>query len=270
MRVGLLAYLLHAGRDYRAAGVATYSAGLIGALTTRLAPEDLVVYQGADASPIEGTTTRRLPFATSNPAVRIAVEQLAAPIFGLANRLDLVHGTVNVVPWFTRTPRVVTVHDLAFLRHPERFRRERVAYLTAAVRQSARASRIVVCVSENTRHDVVTMLRIAADRTAVVHPGIYPRCAALPPEAVDTFRESVFGDRPYILHVGTLEPRKNIDVLIRAFAGMHARGVPHALALVGARGWMYESLFRLVRELGLERDVRFVDYVAPADTTPLV
>jgi glycosyltransferase involved in cell wall biosynthesis len=66
--------------------------------------------------------------------------------------------------------------------------------------------------------------------------------------------------------VGTLEPRKNQDVLIRAYARLKRRlGLPHVLALVGARGWMYEPLFALARDLGLGSDVRFVDYVAPSD-----
>jgi glycosyltransferase involved in cell wall biosynthesis len=66
--------------------------------------------------------------------------------------------------------------------------------------------------------------------------------------------------------VGTLEPRKNIDVLIRAFA--HVRrvlGVPHLLILAGARGWMYGPLFALVQDLALQEAVRFVDYVAPEE-----
>jgi glycosyltransferase involved in cell wall biosynthesis len=63
-----------------------------------------------------------------------------------------------------------------------------------------------------------------------------------------------------------LEPRKNIDVLVRAFAALRSRlQLPHALVLIGARGWGYEPLFHLVASLGLQDDVRFVDYVAPGD-----
>jgi glycosyltransferase involved in cell wall biosynthesis len=86
------------------------------------------------------------------------------------------------------------------------------------------------------------------------------------PDASSGDKPCPLGGRPYILHVGTLEPRKNIDVLIRAFARLRETlDLPHALALVGARGWDYEPLFALVARLGLDQHVHFADYVRPAD-----
>jgi glycosyltransferase involved in cell wall biosynthesis len=77
-------------------------------------------------------------------------------------------------------------------------------------------------------------------------------------------------DRPFILNVGTLEPRKNQTRLIQAYAMLKERTqLPHQLVIAGGRGWLYEDIFRRVNELGLKQDVRFLGYVAEEDLPAL-
>lgn len=266
MKVGLAAYLLHGGESYRAAGVSTYVRELVAHLPPVGEGTEFVAYVGPDAPRVDGVVERVSPAPTFRAPVRIAWEQLVLPVESMMDGIDVVHGTVNVVPLGASAPSVVTVHDLSFMRLPDRFSRVKVGYLRAMVALSVRRARRVIAVSENTRRDLMELLRLPPEKIRVIYSGVHGRFRPLPPQETAAFRERMIGGRPYILHVGTLEPRKNLDVLVRAYAAIRAEtDLPHALVLVGARGWMYAPLFRLVRDLGLERDVTFADYAAPQE-----
>ncbi|HEX8917325.1 MAG TPA: glycosyltransferase family 1 protein, partial [Chloroflexota bacterium] len=193
-------------------------------------------------------------------------EQCALPYVAQRSEIDLLHSPVNVAPLLTDLPTVVTVHDLAFIRHPERFHRAKAGYLRSAVRLSlARAAR-VIAVSRSTASDISNNFDVPEQRIDVVYSGVASVFKPLDGESKRRFNSSHFGGRPYILHVGTLEPRKNIDVLLRSFARVRAQqDLPHVLALAGAPGWMYEDLPALTAKLGLEEHVVFAGYVPPSD-----
>lgn len=269
MRVDISAYLMHEGPDYRSAGVSTYTHELLAHLPLVAPQHRYVAFHGADAPLTSPAASVVSPVPTRNPLVRIAWEQTALPLGAALGRADVLHGTVNVVPLLGRTRKVVTVHDLAFLRQPGRFPRAKGLYLRWMVRQSCRLADRVIAVSAATKRDVATLLEVPEDRIAVVYSGADPQFRRLPEADIIPFRTSVFGGRPYLLHVGTLEPRKNIDVLIRAFHELRTReSIPHVLCLVGAVGWMYQSVFALVQALGLQKAVDFRGYV-PAEQLPL-
>jgi glycosyltransferase involved in cell wall biosynthesis len=180
-----------------------------------------------------------------------------------SRQLDLVHGTVNVLPELARGPAVVTVHDLSFMRYPDRLSRWRKRYLDWAVARSVRRAARVIAVSGSTRDDLVELLRIPPEKVSVVPLGVDP---SFTPAHGEDAAPPPLGGRPYILHVGTLEPRKNLEVLIEAFAGLRrSRSIPHALALVGGKGWSYQSIFDAVVRTGLQGHVHFLDYVGPGD-----
>lgn len=264
-RVGISAYLLHHGADYRAAGVSTYTGQLLAHLPLVAPEHEYVAFHGRDAPQLQGARSVISSAPTQQPLVRIAWEQIVLPVSAARGRVDLLHGTVNVLPLAAPMPLVVTVHDLAFLRYPERFHRAKAAYLKAAVSLSVRRARVIIAVSEATKSDLMEVLGVTPDRISVVYSGADPMFRQLESDQREAFRRSHVGGKPYILHVGTLEPRKNLGTLIRAFAGLAERGYPHALVLVGSLGWMYDDLFREVSRLKIEQQVHFVDYVKPAE-----
>ncbi len=139
-----------------------------------------------------------------------------------ARHADLLHCPSYRAPFGSTTPLVVTVHDLALLRHPEVFNRWSRAYGRLAVPHVVRAARLVIAVSEFTRDELVELLDLAPERIRVVRNGI---SAMFTPEGAA-------GEGDYVLAVGTLEPRKNLPRLIDATAGLDAE-----LRIVGARGW---------------------------------
>lgn len=268
MRIGISAYLLHGGADYRSAGVSVYTRQLLSALPLAAPEHRYLAYVGSDAPKIAGADRIEAPVATQNPLVRIPWEQVALPVRAALDHVNVLHGTVNVIPWLASVPTVVTVHDLAFMRYPDRFPPAKVRYLHTAVDLSVRRATQIIAVSEHTRQDLIECFRVRKERVTVIHSGVDARFQPGATEAGARLREEKTGGRRFVLSVGTLEPRKNLDVLIRAFgAAKRIVGSNHALVLVGARGWMDGHLFELVKELELGDHVMFAGYV-PSNELP--
>jgi glycosyltransferase involved in cell wall biosynthesis len=111
---------------------------------------------------------------------------------------------------------------------------------------------------------VVRRLGVDPARVDVAYPGLSPAFRPLPRAAVEAFRARRALPDHFILYLGTLEPRKNLATLIRAFAALHASRPTLHLILAGAKGWLYQSLFNLVQELNLADRILFPGFV-PAE-----
>ncbi len=199
--------------------------------------------------------------------MRIAWEQAAGPLAAARERLDLLHGPVNVLPLLAPCPGVVTVHDLAFLAHAEAFHPAKRRYLTLATALSARRAARVIAVSAATRDELVRRLGVPARKVTVVHNAADPAFRPLPAAEVARFRAAQGLSARVVLAVGTLEPRKNLTGLLDAFARL-APATDAELVVVGGKGWLYDAVFGRLERLGLAGRVRFAGYV-PDDQLPL-
>jgi len=173
---------------------------------------------------------------------------------------DVLHSIGFVPPLWYNRPCVVTVFDLAFLRLPHTTTRmARLWWRTIGVRGIRRASH-VIAISENTRRDLIELLQVPAHQVSVVYPATAPAFSPAHNEALIAARYNL--PARYILFVGTLEPRKNIVTLLRAFAlARRDARLDHQLILVGRRGWRYKNIFRTVTDLNLEAQVKFLEQV---------
>jgi glycosyltransferase involved in cell wall biosynthesis len=239
MKVGINTSLRASARDFRQTGVSRYVTELVRALHATAAPDDRLVELG-----------RRLGPVGRRPGGRIAWEQtlLAADI--ARNRLDVFHGPVNALPVAIRTPAVVTIHDLAFLRYPRSVPPGRRAWLVGAIRHSARTADRIIAVSRHTADDIVGWLGVDPGKVAVIPLAASPGIRRLTGAELRVFRLKYDVERPHILAVGTLEPRKNLAILLRAFAAIRD-DVPHRLVLAGPEGWLNDELHDTARELEL-------------------
>ncbi|HSN75336.1 MAG TPA: glycosyltransferase family 1 protein, partial [Anaerolineae bacterium] len=202
---------------------------------------------------------------TRRPLRRILWEQTALPLLARRRHLDLLHGTVNVNPALALCPSVVTVHDLSFMRYPQAFPPPQRAYLQSQVRRSLRAARRVIAVSQATKQDVVELFGVPAGRIDVVYNGVDACFCPAPTEQVEAFRRQQSLPERYVLHLGTLEPRKNLVRLVQAFAQVKAHDPgqpPVKLVLAGGKGWSYDAIFAEVARLGLEQEVVLPGYIA--------
>lgn len=263
----------------RSAGIAVYTGQLVRALAA-LRPDVEFVLLGlgawgrpaADAEDSWPRNVRRLdsllyPMVMGYPPINVPrLLRLEA----LAGSADLFHATNYACPRAARTPLVVTVHDLTLLRRPELGTRA-LARLVERARGSAAASRRVIADSESTRRDLIELAGVAPEKIRVVALGYDPRFHAMPPEdARDRVRRSFALERRYLLHVGTIEPRKNLCALIRAYARLRRdHGIGHALVLAGDRGWKHREPIGLIETLGLQEHVRLTGRVSADDLQAL-
>ena len=276
-RIGIDAHLLSFASSYRQAGVSRYIAELLRAFGGDADPtdaHDYLAFVGPEPVPAEFLprdargplrfVLSRIP--TANPLARIAWEQAVGPFAATRARLDLFHGPVNALPLAAPGRGVVTIHDLAFLAHPEALGAARRRYLTLLTALSARRAARIITVSAFTRDEVVRRLRVPASKVAVVHNAVDAAFKPLPAEEIARFKEAQRLPERAILCVGTLEPRKNLTGLLEAFARL-APATDAELVVVGGQGWLFDEALAHVATLGLTGRVRFTGFV-PDDDLP--
>ena len=217
------------------------------------------------AAPDGALRMQRTGLPTANPWGRILWEQFVQPVTARQSGVDLLHMLAYVSPLVATVPSVVTVHDLSFLRAPERFRPANRTYLSLLTGLSCQRARRIIAVSQHTKKDVMKVYGVPEEKIDVVYSGLDAAFVRPAPEAIGRFREAHGLPDKFILYLGTIEPRKNLSSLIRAYARVRPAGVK--LVCAGGRGWMSEDVFQTVEELRLSRDVIFPGFV-PDDDLP--
>jgi glycosyltransferase involved in cell wall biosynthesis len=269
---GIDALLLHFGPSYRAAGISRSIQNLLRYLPDEFADnERLVAYSGPGAIPNYLARTRlafsqtRLP--THRPQVRILWEQTVLPVLAARAGVSALHCPAYVAPLVGSVPSVVTVHDLSFIRFPWAFNRANRVYLAAMTRWSVRHADALVAVSVSTRDEMTALLGIDPNKVAVICHGIEPEYRQIEDRAqVESFRRDRGLPPHFTLCVATLEPRKNLEMLVRAYARAGASAsLGQKLVLAGGKGWGYQQVFALVERLGLGGDIIFPGFVPMSD-----
>ena len=178
---------------------------------------------------------------------------------------DIYHGLDFVIPpLLGKARKVVTVHDLAFLQHPETAIPSLAAYLNKVVPESVAKADVVAAISHTTKQALIEHYQTPAEKITVISCGIAPYFKRITDPILLEATQHKFGlKHPFVLSVGTLEPRKNHLGLIRAFYEVQQSKENSAiLAIAGGEGWLYEETLRTVKELKLEDKVRFLGRVS--------
>lgn len=197
--------------------------------------------------------------------------RLPLPVQWLTGPLDLFHSPDFVLPPVSgRTPTLLTVHDLSFVHYPQSFPPALVTYLNRVVPRSIERASHVLADSTATRNDLVEMWRVPPGKVTVLYSGVGE--AFRPVRDGDKLKATRLkynlGRAPYLLSVGTLQPRKNYQMLIGAFQPVAARW-PHNLVIAGGKGWLYDDMVAEVARQGLEGRVHFTGFVADGDLPAL-
>jgi glycosyltransferase involved in cell wall biosynthesis len=258
MRIGVDARLM----QHQPAGITRYTRHLLRALAKINQRDEFITFQHRrHRTPlIEQANFRR---ATLFAPVHTHLEQWMLPLELLPFALDLLHSTDFIPPLYTTIPTIITVHDLAFLHWPHFLTKDSAAYYGQIDRAVRHANHIIVP-SESTKLDLTAMLGVPPIKISVIPEAADELFVPLPvAETRAEVRAKYHLPESFILFVGTIEPRKNVDGLIRAFHHLRSKyGVNDtALVIAGGSGWLYDETLALIRQLNLEQSVFLVGRV---------
>ncbi len=261
---------------HQGAGIGRHTRGLVSALGPLAQDHDvtLLVF-GRPAGSLQAPRGMRVKVTPiPNRWLTLAWQRarLPLPVEWLSGAADLYHASDFVLPPVGNARSLLTVHDLSFITRPECAEAGLRAYLSRVVPRSVAAADHILADSENTRRDLIDLLGAPAEKITVVYPGVEPRFRPIDDAAaLAALRQRYrLGDGPFVLGVGTLEPRKNWPALVRAWATLRRGGrIPHRLVLAGGKGWLYEGIFETAAASGAQDDIVFTGYVDDADLPAL-
>jgi glycosyltransferase involved in cell wall biosynthesis len=254
----------------RLTGAGVYTSRLLAALARR-DDVDLDVFAAPGSAGLlagPGLRLHQVAAARSGRPARIAWSRLAAGRAARAAGARVLHGVHYELPLRGTggLAQVVTVHDLTVVTHAEWHEPSKVWYFRRAMRHAVAAAERVVCVSAATARDATRHLGVPPERIDVTPLGT--DLAPAPEAAVHDLRDRLGLTGPYLLGLGTLEPRKDLPTLVRAFAAL-AGELPHTLVLAGLAGWGSGALAEAVAASGVADRVLLPGYVPEADKAAL-
>lgn len=193
---------------------------------------------------------------------RLIHEAWALGRSSVARGADVWHGPHYTMPHRGSTPTVVTIHDLTFFTNPEWHERAKVAFFRRAITYAARHAQVLITVSETTARALDDV--VAAHAPVVVAPLGVDLAAFTPAQGGDEARwreHALPEDTRYVFYVGTLEPRKGLDVLLAAFRSVAARDGVVELWLAGQAGWGQGPLEQELASHPFRSRIRRLGYV---------
>lgn len=202
--------------------------------------------------------------------LRLGWEHLVYPLECTVKKVDLIHAMVFVIPFLNVNKSIVMIYDMGFHLYPLFHQAGKVAYFKPMIERSVRQADMILTISRRTKEEICGVLNVPEEKVRVTYlahqHGFRP--AADEQKIVDVKRR-VSITKPYILFVGTIEPRKNIARLLDAFAMLHgARKRSYQLVIAGRRGWG-SDVDAWIAERGLKEDVILTDVVTQDDLIAL-
>ena len=269
LRIGMLTW--HADRVRT--GIPNYIYRLVCAMKTEGHADELYLYHWDGALPCAMYEGTHEVVIHRSPALLAHLGTLPRAVH--ESRLDILHlplhGMSQISPGLFNpaVKCVMTIHDITPILHPEMHTWKTVLSTIVALRTARSFVDHYIAISEWTKRDLVRHLSIPESLITVTYPGkdarFHPSTDRIATRTALAQRLALPLEEPYILTVGTLEPRKNIAGLLKAYAEVRRAGVTSRLAIVGMKGWKYSPIFDLVHELNLADHVIFPGYVSDDD-----
>jgi glycosyltransferase involved in cell wall biosynthesis len=249
------------------AGVGRYTRSLAQHLAPLLADHEFRLFYfdfKRRGTPLDIPGARQCPFRWCPGAlIQQAWKRFDWPPFErVAGKADVYH-----FPNFIRAPghtgrSVVTLHDMAFMRHPEFTEAGNLRYLRARIHETASRADAIITVSAFSAAEVQDLLHVPPSRIFAIHPGISPSFRRPSAETVRRDLDRMQLRRPYLLTVGTVEPRKNLPFLMNVFE--HLPAFDGDLVIAGMPGWKTGPIMARMQASPCANRIRYIRYVDDA------
>ena len=254
------------------AGVGRYTKLLVQHLGAEAQGDELRLFYfdfRRQGPPFEAPGAAFLPFRLAPGRwIQGAWRYASWPPFDLcAGPADVYHFPNFLLPPLRRGQAVVTIHDLGFLRCPAWAEDRNCRHLTARIQDTVRRAAAVIAVSDFTAAEIPALLPVDPARVFAVPSGIEPLFRPPPPDRVRELRARLGLDRPYLLTVGTIEPRKNLPFLAEVFERL--ADFDGELVIAGSIGWKAEPILERLRASPRAAAIRCLGYVSDADLPAL-
>ncbi len=181
----------------------------------------------------------------SKPPKRTVYEQFAIPYIVNHGKFDVFHNPDHTLPILPiKCKKVITVHDLAFIKHPNVFSFQKYLYKRFITPLSIKNADKIIADSENTKKDILDIFNVEPSKVQVIYLGADQFFKPIQDKILKKGISIKYGlDKPFILSVGTLEPRKNLKRLINSYLALkNDKKIDHELIIVGKKGWLYKEL----------------------------
>lgn len=197
--------------------------------------------------------------------------KIPAPVQLFTGQLDLFYSPDFVLPPVSgEIPTLLTVHDLSFVHFPDAFTPALVRYLNRVVPRSINQASHILADSQVTKDDLINIWTVPPQKITVLYSGVSQAFRpTIGEERISNVREKYgLGDWPFLISVGTLQPRKNYEMLIQAFKPV-AEKSDLRLLIAGGKGWLFDQMLAGVEAQGLGNRVLFLGFVDDSDLPTL-
>lgn len=244
-------------------GVEEYTLNLLRTLLAIDSENEYVFfYNGFRKKPLDLNfqNTKIVDWKIPNKLLDLSTRFLSFPAIDKFIKTDVIFSPHFNILRAAKTPRVITFHDLSFLHHSYFFSwKQKFWHWLQNCRKQAERAEKIIAVSEFTRSDLINLFNLPPEKIVTIYSGIGDKFRKLPPEdeGLQNFRKRHKLDFPFLLYLGTLEPRKNVQAIVRAFNILKANGGYKnlKLTLAGRPGWLYQHILAEIKKSPFQNDI---------------
>lgn len=189
------------------------------------------------------------------------------PFNWFSGKADLYHFPNFTIPPLRQGRTLVTIHDMSFMRHPEFAETKNLMYLTSMIHNTARRADAIITDSHFSKREIEDCLGVPPEKVFAIHLGVATQGDRPTPDQIMAGRQKLALARPYLLTVGTIEPRKNLPFMIEVFEQLE--GLDCDLVIAGMPGWKVEPIMERMNRSPKRDRIRYLDYVPDAQLPAL-